>query len=156
MSSRHEALARINETFAAKGPYNAWLGLVAVDFGEGRAAFRLPHRPRHVGDPDRGVPHGGVVTAAMDATAGAAVFLALDRPLRIATLDLRLDYVQPPPAERDLFFEAHCHRVTTHIAFVRGLAHGGDATDPFVSCAATFMLFHGQPSALLQADGDPT
>lgn len=154
MSDRDRVLARINEGFATKVPYNAWLGLEAIDFGPGRAVFRLPARPDHVGDPERGVPHGGAITAAMDATAGAAVFLALETPLRIATLDLRLDYLRAAPAGCDLFFSASCIRVATQVAFTRGVAHAGDETDPFVSSVGTFMVFRGQASPLMGVGGE--
>src|SRR5258705_11184897 len=56
----------------------------------------LPYRPVFVGDTETGVLHGGVVTAMLDESCGMAVQPALAGTRAIATLDLRIDYQNPP------------------------------------------------------------
>ena len=41
----------------------------------------------------------------------------------------------------DVICRATCERITTHIAFVRAVAHQGDPNAPFAMVAATFMIF---------------
>ena len=159
MTSFAKRIARMNETFARRVPYNKWLGMTAIGLDEGRVVFRVPYRPRLVGNPQTGVLHGGVITAAMDASAGASVFAALRTPRRIATLDLRIDYLRASDPERDVITEATCYRVTKQVAFTRGIAHHGDPDDPIASCTGTFMIFGEVPAKIVMASeappGDP-
>ncbi|MEM9066951.1 MAG: hotdog domain-containing protein [Myxococcota bacterium] len=150
MSVDYEVLERINRSFNAQIPYNAWLGLEAIDHGPARAVMRLPKAAHHIGDPTRRVIHGGVITAAMDATAGASVFLALREPRRIATLDLRIDYLRPATAAHDVISEVSCYHVTHQVAFARGVAYHEDPSEPIASCAGTFMVFPNVVSPLME------
>lgn len=150
---RRARLAHIDDAFCRAIPYNAWLGLRTEDVGhagEGRIVLRLPFRAELVGNPVTGVLHGGPISAAMDAASGGAVFLALRAPRRIATLDLRIDYLRGAPPGADIFFRAECYRLTHQIAFTRGVADLGDETSPLATSAGTFMIF-AEGSAL--ADG---
>lgn len=147
-------IARMNETFSKRVPHNKWLGMEAIALDSGRVEFRIPFRPRLVGNPQTGALHGGVITAAMDASAGAAVFTALRTPRRIATLDLRLDYLRASESERDVITETSCYRVTQQVAFTRGIAHHGDASDPIASCVGTFMIFGDVPSKIMADEPD--
>ncbi|MEZ4250514.1 MAG: PaaI family thioesterase [Polyangiales bacterium] len=146
-------LERIDAAFARAIPYNAWLGLRAVDVGakgEGRIVLTLPFRAELVGNPISGVLHGGPITAAMDAACGASVFLALREPQRIATLDLRVDYLRGAAPGVDLFCRAECVRITKQVAFARGTMDQGDADEPLAVVAATFMVFRDQGSVLAE------
>ncbi|MFW6051239.1 MAG: PaaI family thioesterase [Myxococcota bacterium] len=142
-------LARINEAFTdAAVPHNAALGLRAIDCGHGEATLRLPYDQKLVGNPETGVLHGGAVTTLMDATAGMAVFMKLMKPTRIATLDLRIDYLKPATPGQDVVARAECYKVTRQVAFVRGLAYHDDPEDPIASAAGTFMIFQEGKSAV--------
>ena len=148
-----ERLRRIDDAFTKAIPYNAWLGLQTVEAsakGEGRIVLRLPFRAELVGNPVTGVLHGGPITAAMDAACGASVFLALREPLRIATLDLRIDYLRGATPGVDLFCRAECMRITKQVAFARGTTDQGDPDDPLAIVAATFMVFRDQGSVLAE------
>lgn len=133
----------INEGFVQGVPHNAAMGLEMIDYGPGVAVSRLPWAPRLVGNPDTGVLHGGAITSMIDATCGAAVFMGLRAPTRIATLDLRIDYLGPATARVDVLARAHCYKITRRIAFVRGVAYHEDPDAPIASCAGTFMVFRG-------------
>ena len=146
-------LSELNRRFAQIVPHNRALGLRVTALEDARATFLLPYDPRLVGNPETGVLHGGVITAAMDAACGTAVFQALPRPMIIATLDLRIDYLKPATAGRDVTIHCHCYKVTRSVAFVRGLAYHDDESAPIASCAGSFML--GTPSTRPTAEGEP-
>ncbi|HEU4412683.1 MAG TPA: PaaI family thioesterase [Polyangiaceae bacterium] len=128
--------------FVQHVPHNRALGLrfLACEAG-GEVVVELPYRPELVGNPDTGVIHGGAITALLDATCGAAVFVKMSVFAPIATLDLRIDYLKPSPAGSPVRAKAHCYRLTRHVAFARAVAYGDDEADPIASAAATFMLF---------------
>jgi uncharacterized protein (TIGR00369 family) len=99
----------------------------------------MPYDSRFVGDPTTGVLHGGAVTALLDATAGAAAFMALDDLTSMATLDLRIDYLRPARAGETLLSHADCYRTTSTVAFLRCRAEHADGT-LVATGAATFMI----------------
>ena len=146
--AHRERLERIQRGFANAVPLNRALGLEVVDFGPASLTMRLPYDPRFVGNPDTGVLHGGVITATMDATCGAAVFLGLREPRRIATLDLRIDYLNPTTPGEDLVFFGECYRFTSQIAFTRGIAYHRDPSELVATSAGTFIIIQGGESTL--------
>lgn len=127
-------------TFLAQLPHARELGieLISFDRAAGRCAFRQPWRAELVGDPERQILHGGVITSLLD-TLGAAAVIARGVKAQ-ATLDLRVDYLRPATAQRDLIAEAECYRVTRHVAFVRGVCHQGDVERPVANLTATFVV----------------
>lgn len=158
MSGRSR-LEIMNVAFTANVPHNAALGLQLVLAEPGEVEIRMPWAPHLVGDPSTGVIHGGALTSLVDATCGAAVFLAVVPPRPIATLDLRLEHLRRAEPHVDLWCRASCERVTTHIAFVRAIAHQGDPAAPCATARATFMIFReGQviPDRPPRTDGGPT
>jgi uncharacterized protein (TIGR00369 family) len=146
--ARH--LERLDQGFAQAVPHNRALGLRFVDYDKGVARILLPYAAHLVGNPESGVLHGGAITATMDATCGAAVFLKLGVPTPIATLDLRIDYLKPATPPKDVVCRAECYKVTSNVAFVRALAfHDDDEDDPIASAAGTFIIFRkGGKSAM--------
>ncbi len=140
---RLESLSALNRQFMQYVPHNTALGLELLSLDDARASFRLPYDLRLVGNPETGVLHGGAISAAMDAACGTAVFQALPQPMAIATLDLRIDYLRPAIAGRDVLLRAHCFKVTRSVAFVRGEAYHSDGDAPIIliaSGAGSFML----------------
>jgi uncharacterized protein (TIGR00369 family) len=137
---RLASMAKINRHFARLVPHNQALGLDVVDLDEGTAHLRLPYAAELVGNVDTGVLHGGAITALMDAACGAAVFMKLPSPVPIATLDLRIDYLKPGAAGRDIDARCECYRLTRNVAFVRGIAFHDDPDDPIAAAAGTFMV----------------
>ena len=73
------------------------------------------------------------------AVIGAVAMIVLLIITAIATLDLRVDYVRPAREQASVFGRAQCYRLTRSAAFVRGLAHDGDADDPVAHIQAVFM-----------------
>ena len=128
------------QQFVSHLPHAQALGIafVSCDLDAGRCVLTTPWRDELVGDPDTGVIHGGVITALLD-TLGAATALTRNIPMQ-ATLDLRIDYLRPAAPRTALIGEAECHRVTRHVAFVRGICHQGDVQRAVANLTATFIL----------------
>lgn len=137
---RDRVLPLLDQGFRAMVPHNAALDLKVIDCSPSAAVMRLPWAEHLVGDPDRGVLHGGPITTLLDACGGVAVFLALGKPVPIATLDLRIDYLTTASARRDVLSRCECYKLGRNVAFVRGVAYHDSPDDPIASCAATYML----------------
>ena len=147
-------LARLAEAFTQFVPHNRALGLRLEDYGDGMALFRLPYADHLVGNPETGVLHGGVITTLLDATAGASVFMKTWKPVPVATLDLRIDYLKPATPKRDVLAKATCYKLTKSVAFIRAIAYHDDENDPIAAAAGTFMFSNRGRSAVEQAGGE--
>lgn len=132
-------------------PHSQALGFRYVEHEIGRVVFDLPYREDLVGDPSTGVIHGGVITTLMDACCGQAVLTKLPAVRRIATLDLRIDYLRPARPGRTIRCESICYRLTRQVAFTRATAHDGDPDDLIATSAGTFMVFDDSQSSHMAA-----
>jgi uncharacterized protein (TIGR00369 family) len=152
-----QVLAVMTQAFRDGVPHNAALGLEMVDVGpgEGYATMRLPYSESLVGDPATGVLHGGAISSLIDATCGAAVFMKLTRPLAIATLDLRIDYLKPATPGLAVFARADTIKLTRNVGFVRALAYHEDAADPIAAATGTFMIGTKGTSVAQRANRPP-
>lgn len=121
-------LERLAGNFTRVIPHARAIGVRVLELRRGLARCELPLRPEFLADPGRGRVSNGIVTTLVDSTAGLAVFAALDAPERVATLDLRMDYLRAGDADEPLRCESECFRLTRHIAFVRSRVwqHGAD------------------------------
>jgi uncharacterized protein (TIGR00369 family) len=126
--------------FGSMSPHMRKLGFEILAIERGVCVARLPYSDDLIGDPVSGVLHGGVVTSLLDTAGGAAVLSALRKPLALATLDLRIDYLRGSRPHQDLLAKVECYKTTYNIAFVRGIAYDGDERDAVASMAATYML----------------
>jgi uncharacterized protein (TIGR00369 family) len=135
-----EMLERLNGAFASFVPHNKALGMAFVGYGDGIAEIRLPYRDELVGNPETGALHGGAISSLLDAACGASVFMKTRKPIPIATLDLRIDYLKRTTPQRDVIAKATCYKLSRTVAFVRAIAHHGDENDPIASAAGTFMV----------------
>jgi len=139
-AQRLAELERLNQVFVQFVPHNRALGLHFVHHGSGRALLALPYDDKLVGNPETGVLHGGAISSLLDAACGASVFMRLEVPSSVATLDLRIDYLRPATPRLDVICRAECFKVTSHVAFVRALAFH-EESDPIASAAGSFMIF---------------
>lgn len=93
-------------------PFNRFLGIKVAGIEEGPEGvvhLTLPFRPEFVGDPMRPALHGGVMSTLADVAGGLAVWTGLDDvQSRVATIDLRIDYLRPGRLER---LDAHARVV---------------------------------------------
>ncbi len=74
------------------------LGFDVESVHDGRAIFRLDVRPRH--KQIHGVVHGGILAALADTTAAIAAYTVIPRGVEIATLELKINYLEPVPGGR--------------------------------------------------------
>ena len=71
------------------------LGFDVESVHEGRAIFRLDVRPKH--KQIHGVVHGGILAALADTTAAIAAYTVIPRGMELATLELKINYLEPVP-----------------------------------------------------------
>jgi uncharacterized protein (TIGR00369 family) len=74
------------------------LGFDVESVHDGRAIFRLDVRPRH--KQIHGVVHGGILAALADTTAAIAAYTVVPKGVEIATLELKINYLEPVPGGR--------------------------------------------------------
>jgi len=128
-------------------PHNSYLGLHLEKVEGDVLTCDLPIRDEFIGNPDGGLLHGGVVTAMLDATCGIAVMVKLGRLTRIATLDLRIDYLKPSTGEGKLYSRCSCYKLTKQVAFVQGVAFTKDENgveDEVAKATGTFMIIRAR------------
>ena len=107
--------------------------------GEDWVELELPWRQDLLGEDGQKVLASGPILSLMDMASGLAIWKAMDAFEPIATLDLRVDYVRPARERAAVFGRSQCYRITRSAAFVRGLAHDGNADDPVAHIQAVFM-----------------
>jgi uncharacterized protein (TIGR00369 family) len=143
--NREEQVANLLENVARFVPHNQALGIRFVSLIEKRVTLALPYDPKLVGNPMSGVLHGGPITAMLDAACGLSVYVKLDEPCPVATLDLRIDYLRPATPGIEIHARAECVRVTRSVAFVRCDAFHPEKQGDLVAVASgTFMIFRGR------------
>lgn len=76
-------------------PFDRFLGLLVEEVRPGHARLRLPYRPEFIGDPRRPALHGGVISMLVDTCGGTAVWASCAVKDRVATIDMRVDYLRP-------------------------------------------------------------
>lgn len=90
-------------------------GFVLAEAEPGRVVLRMRVGARH--KQVHGVVHGGVVAALADTAAGLATYMAMPRGRRVATVEMKINYLEP--VERgNIIAEARVIRRGKHIAVV--------------------------------------
>ena len=100
----------------------------------------LPWRPELVSIPETGTMATGAIVSLIDTCSGTAVWKRMGGFKPIVTLDLRIDYLRPAAQRETVIARCECYKLTRKVAFVRGIAHGGDESRPVAHSAATFMI----------------
>lgn len=135
-------------------PHARAIGMRFLSLDRGRGSMRLPYDAGLVGNPRTRVVHGGVITALLDTLCGAVVMASVAEGTPLATLDLRIDYLHPATPDEAIRASAECYKVTTNVAFVRGLAYHEAIDDPIAHCTGTFMLGTGFSASPTGSVGD--
>ena len=102
--NRREKEQRLKKLFEDSVPFNKVLGLKVESFDPREPKLRFDMKPELIGNPTRGILHGGVISAALDVMAGFSIHAAMldqdkaensdDFP-KMGTIDLRIDYLRP-------------------------------------------------------------
>ena len=116
------------------------LGLEYRGSGENWMELCLPWREELVGVPETGVLASGAILSLIDTSSGGSVWMKLGHFVPIVTLDLRLDYMRPAVKGETVIARCECVKLTRQVAFVRGVALGGDEARPIAHSAGTFMF----------------
>jgi uncharacterized protein (TIGR00369 family) len=116
------------------------LGMQFGGAGDDWTELSLPWREELVGVPDSGILATGAIVSLIDTASGTAAWATLGKFLPLVTLDLRIDYLRPALRGETVHARCQCVKVTRRIAFVRGIAHGGDPERPIAHSAGTFMF----------------
>ena len=127
--------AKLTKDFIEAMPFCAALGMSVDQIGDGKAEISMPYNPQLIGDPDRGVIHGGAVSALMDTCGGAAAICHPKAGETSATINLRIDYMRGATPGARIIARAECFHVTRAVAFIRAVA--SDAADPSPMAVAT-------------------
>lgn len=127
-----------SEQFIGALPHARALGIEVIEVGAGEATLRMGYREELIGDPDKGVIHGGAVSALMDTCGGLAVALHPQSAGGTATIDLRIDYMRGATPGQPITARAHCYHVTRTVAFVRAQAFDADPDAPVASATGAF------------------
>lgn len=124
-------------------PHAKALGMRLSSDRDGQALVSIPYDPRLIGDPDRGVIHGGVVTTLLDTGCGVASNSGASAGggmAMVATLDLRIDYMRPAKPGLAIRADCECYHVTRSVAFARGVAYDETPDDPVATANGAFMI----------------
>lgn len=135
----HDVFERVR-TMMQWTPQGRALGLELVRIDNGKVVGRIPYRAQLAGDPDTGIFAGGVITTLLDQVCGMAAVVAMREPAVVATIDLRIDYMRPAAAGRDVFAEAHCYKIGKNVAFVRAIAFEDGPDNAIAHAASAFMV----------------
>lgn len=84
------------------------LGFDVTSIGQGHAVFELQVQAHH--KQIHGVVHGGILAALADTTAAIAAYTAVPRGAEIATVELKINFLEPVPGGR-VRAEGHVLRV---------------------------------------------
>ncbi|GAB4259125.1 MAG: hypothetical protein Kow0092_07130 [Deferrisomatales bacterium] len=85
--------AFVRERIAADNPAWTLLGIRLSRLTQGRAILSLPFRPELCNP--HGAVHGGLITALLDAAGGCALYTALPPGARVATVELKVNFLRP-------------------------------------------------------------
>ena len=140
MSEADDRQSRWIKKFMDAVPHLKLLGIGYHGHGEDWAELEMPYAPQQVADTEYGIIASGAIFTLMDNAAGIAVQVARKELMPLATLDMRVDYLRGPRPQATVIGRATCYRLTRQIAFVRGVAHDGDAANPIANMAGTFMF----------------
>uniref|UniRef100_UPI0025D740E4 PaaI family thioesterase n=1 Tax=Novosphingobium sp. TaxID=1874826 RepID=UPI0025D740E4 len=105
--------------------------------------LELPWRDELVGVAETGVLASGPIISLMDNATSMSVWTLTGTFVPHATLDLRVDYMRAAVPGRSVIGHGECYKLTRTIAFIRGIAHDGDPSDPVAHVIGTFMATHG-------------
>ena len=89
----------------------------------GRAVLSMRVRSRH--KQIHGVVHGGILAALADTAAGLAIYLAVPRGTRLATIEMKINYLEPVD-KGTVTGEARLLRKGKHFAVVECEIRQGD------------------------------
>lgn len=106
--------------FVASVKHSTLLEMEVLAADQESVRVRMPYQEALVGNPETGVTHGGAIFALMDQAGGLANACRIFPDFEITpTIDMRVDHLRAPRPQHGVVCEAHCYRLSQHVAFVR-------------------------------------
>ena len=136
----NETKAKLTKGFIEAMPFCAALRMRVDEIGGGRAEISMPFSADLVGDPKRGIIHGGAVSALMDTCGGAAAICHPKAGESSATINLRIDYMRAATPGARIIAKAECFHVTRAVAFIRAVATDDGNDSPMAVATGTFTM----------------
>lgn len=133
-------IEKLRDNYVERTPHMRDIGLRITELDASHATMLMPASPRWLGDPARGMLHPGPLTVLADSCCGLAISAALPRPVPMATLDLRMDYLRRAGPEMDVYCEARCIRIARNVAFVDAQVWQDDRSRPIAIARGAFMM----------------
>ncbi|WP_417316902.1 PaaI family thioesterase [Emcibacter sp.] len=121
-------------------PHAKKLGLRFVETDGDAMIVEMPFQEAIVARKGSGIIANGAVTTMMDTALGAAVFKRLGEMRKLATLDLRMDFLRPCLPNHTVYSRTECIRLTREVAFARGVAWCDDPEKPVAQSMAAFSI----------------
>ncbi|PCJ11735.1 MAG: hypothetical protein COB04_18665 [Gammaproteobacteria bacterium] len=134
-----EAVKNMMETqFSDFNELGKDMGFEPVEATGEKVVIKIPFNPLLADH--RGALHGGTITTLLDTASGMCIFLKTQTLTPMATLDLRVEYLQPVTPGLGIIAEVSCYHTCDMLANVRGLAYHESSKDPVVSFSGAFMM----------------
>jgi len=105
-------------------PFNKYLGIKVDHVEKGFARIILPYQEQFLGDARRPALHGGVISTLVDTCGGLAVWTFFSRNAKIATIDMRVDYLRPGGADA-LCCESKVNFLGSRVGNVHSVVYSG-------------------------------
>lgn len=103
-------------------PFNRYMGFTVIEATPGSVKVRIPFKPEFIGDPRRPALHGGILSTAIDACGGFAVWTLFDIEDLISTVDMRVDYLRPGP-KSTIIAESRVVRMGNRVSVVNTVVY---------------------------------
>ncbi|WP_114416337.1 PaaI family thioesterase [Marinospirillum perlucidum] len=131
------------QRFMALIPHCKALNMQAEAVTDEGVLLSLEASSPFVGNAQRQLIHGGVLSVLMDTACGSAAIMQLPEPEVCPTIDLRLDHYRPATQGRKIYCRAWVTRLARQIVFTEGLIWQDEA-EPLVKGTGTFMRLGGE------------
>lgn len=135
----HHRRASLVSLFFDDHPMARALGMEFVKGDPEGVVCRLPHTAALEYHAGAGLAPGVLVTV-LDGMLGLSVMMRVEKPQAIATIELKIDYIEGEEAAGDLLFNTECYAIADNVGYARGEIRRA-ADDGLVAFgSATFML----------------
>ncbi len=119
--------------------HTKFLGMDYADRGDDWLELSIDWREELVADEQSGIMASAAIISLLDNATSLAIFKKMGTFKPQATMDMRVDYLRASPKGARVYGRGECYKLTSKIAFMRGIAHNGDMDDPIAHVTGTFI-----------------
>jgi len=128
----------IRKGFNSSG-HTKFLNMQYVDGGDDWVELSIDWREELVADEQSGVMASAAIVSLLDNATSLAILSKMKAFKPQATMDMRVDYMRASPKKARVYGRGECYKLTSKIAFMRGVAHNGDIEDPIAHATGAFI-----------------